>query len=45
MGSSHPEVLYKIGFITLQPKNKCFKNTCEPADFLGKSWYRPATLQ
>ena len=20
------------------------KNTCEPVDFLGKDWYRPATL-
>ena len=20
------------------------QNTCEPADFLGKNWYRPATL-
>ena len=44
IGDSHSEVFYKIGFMTLQPENKCYKNTCKPADILGKNWYRPAEL-
>ena len=38
IGSNHSEVFYKIDIMALEPLNKCFKNTCEPADFWGKNW-------